>query len=102
DLHPHSHRNQAGGGPAGSEVMIATAGQTSGTERDTVATRPVVIANVSRRRFIQGVSALGGFVLVVGYLRASRAADPPKYGADGMPHGWGDNTLAFVAMPDGG
>ena len=28
-LHPHSRRNQAGGGPAGSEVMIATPGQTS-------------------------------------------------------------------------
>ena len=41
-------------------------------------------------------------MLAVGYLRASRAADPPKYGADGMPHGWVDNPLAFVAIADDG
>ena len=77
--------------------MIATPGRNADPERDRAAALPVVIANVSRRRFLQGVSALGGFVLAVGYSRASRAADPPKYGADGMPHGWVDNPLAFVA-----
>ena len=102
DLPPHSHRNQAGGGPAGSEVMIATPGRNADPERDRAAAPPVVIANVSRRRFLQGVSALGGFVLAVGYSRASRADDPPKYGADGMPHGWVDNPLAFVAIADDG
>ena len=61
-----------------------------------------MIANVSRRGFLQGVSALGGLVLAVGYPRVSRADDPPKYGADGMPHGWVDNPLAFVAIADDG
>ena len=30
------------------------------------------------------------------------AADPPKYGADGMPHGWVDNPLVFVAIGEDG
>ena len=59
---------------------------------------PLVIANVSRRRFLQTASALGGFVLAAGFPAATRAADPPKYGADGMPHGWVDNPLVFVAI----
>ncbi len=82
--------------------MIARRGPTSGTGREATIDRPLVIANVSRRRFLQGVSALGGLVLAVGYPRASRADDPPKYGADGMPHGWVDNPLAFVAIADDG
>ncbi len=63
---------------------------------------PLVIANVSRRRFLRGASALGGLVLVVGLPAAVRAADPPKYGADGMPHGWVDNPLIFVAIGEDG
>ncbi len=63
---------------------------------------PLVIANVSRRRFLQGASALGGLVLAVGYPAALRAADPPKYGADGMPHGWVDSPLVFVAIGEDG
>jgi isoquinoline 1-oxidoreductase beta subunit len=63
---------------------------------------PVTIANVSRRRFLQGVSALGGLVLVVGTPSAVRAADPPKYGADGMPNGWVDDPLAFVSIAEDG
>jgi isoquinoline 1-oxidoreductase beta subunit len=63
---------------------------------------PLLIANVSRRGFLQGVSALGGLVLAVGLPSSLRAADPPKYGADGMPNGWVDNPLVFVAIaPDG-
>ena len=64
--------------------------------------RPLVIANVSRRRFLQGVTALGGFVLAAGFPSLTRAADPPKYGADGMPHGWVDDPLVFVAIGDDG
>jgi isoquinoline 1-oxidoreductase beta subunit len=60
----------------------------------------LVIANVSRRRFLQGMTALGGFVLAAGY--PARAADPPKYGADGMPNGWRDDPLVFVAIADDG
>jgi isoquinoline 1-oxidoreductase subunit beta len=61
-----------------------------------------MIANVSRRQFLQGATALGGLVLAVGYPSAARADDPPKYGADGMPNGWVDNPLAFVAIADDG
>ena len=64
--------------------------------------RPLVLANVSRRRFLKEASALGGLVLAAGFPAAALAADPPKYGADGMPHGWTDNPLVFVAIaPDG-
>jgi isoquinoline 1-oxidoreductase subunit beta len=63
---------------------------------------PLVIANVSRRRFLQGVSALGGLVLAVGLPSAARAADAKKYGADGMPNGWVDNPLAFVSIGEDG
>jgi isoquinoline 1-oxidoreductase subunit beta len=64
--------------------------------------QPLFLANVSRRRFLQGVSAMGGLVLAVGIPSTVRAADPPKYGADGMPHGWIDDPLAFVAIAEDG
>ncbi|HUM16634.1 MAG TPA: molybdopterin cofactor-binding domain-containing protein [Candidatus Nitrosotalea sp.] len=68
---------------------------------------PVVIANISRvgisrRRFLQGAGALGGLVLAAGFPSASHAADPPKYGADGMPNGWVDDPLVFVAIGEDG
>ncbi len=63
---------------------------------------PLVIANVSRRTFLQGASALGGLVLAIGYPDALRAEDPPKYGADAMPHGWIDSPLVFVAIGEDG
>ncbi len=63
----------------------------------------LVIANVSRRKFLRGASAIGGgLVLAVGFPAALRAADPPKYGADGMPHGWVDSPLVFVAIGEDG
>ena len=61
----------------------------------------LVIANVSRRKFLQA-SALGGLVLAVGFPASVRAADAPKYGADGMPHGWVDSPLVFVAIGEDG
>jgi isoquinoline 1-oxidoreductase beta subunit len=65
--------------------------------------REVILANISRRRFIQGVGTLGGLVLAAGYASSVRAADPPKkYGADGMPNGWVDDPLAFVAIGEDG
>jgi isoquinoline 1-oxidoreductase beta subunit len=63
---------------------------------------PLVLANVSRRGFLTGISAFGGFVLAVGFPTALRAADPPKYGADGMADGWVDDPLAFVAIGEDG
>jgi len=41
------------------------------TPSDASLDRPLVLANVSRRRFLQGVSALGGFVLAEGVDAAS-------------------------------
>ena len=70
--------------------------------RATGSATQLVIANVSRRTFLQGASALGGLVLAVGYSGALRAEDPPKYGADAMPHGWVDNPLVFVAIGEDG
>ena len=63
---------------------------------------PLEIANVSRRAFLQGATALGGLVLALGYTAALRAEDPPKYGADAMPHGWVDDPLVFVAIGEDG
>jgi isoquinoline 1-oxidoreductase subunit beta len=63
---------------------------------------PLLLANVSRRGFLTGMSALGGLVLAVGFPAALRAQDPPKYGADGMPNGWVDDPLAFVAIGEDG
>jgi isoquinoline 1-oxidoreductase beta subunit len=65
--------------------------------------RPLLIANVSRRRFLQGASALGAFVLAAGFPSPLRAQNAPKkYGADGMPNGWTDDPLVFVAVAEDG
>ena len=70
------------------EVTRSKAIQVSAPRPDVATDAPVVLANVSRRRFLQGVTALGGLVLAAGFPSAVRAADPPKFGADGMPNGW--------------
>ncbi|MGH7324675.1 MAG: molybdopterin cofactor-binding domain-containing protein [Candidatus Rokuibacteriota bacterium] len=75
---------------------------TTSATSDAPSDSPLLLANVSRRGFLTGVSALGGLVLVVGFPAALRAADPPKYGADGMPDGWVDDPLAFVAIGEDG
>jgi isoquinoline 1-oxidoreductase beta subunit len=74
----------------------------SGTAGEVSVDRPVVIANISRRRFLQGLSAIGGLVLAVGFPSSLRAADPPKYGADDMPDGWVDDPLVFVSIAQDG
>src|SRR5215470_2256543 len=61
----------------------------------------LLVVNVSRRRFLQGMS-LSGLVLAVGYPSAARAQEAKKYGADGMPNGWVDNPLAFVSIAENG
>jgi isoquinoline 1-oxidoreductase subunit beta len=63
---------------------------------------PAQFANVSRRGFLVGMSALGGLVLAVGFPAALRADDKPKYGADGMADGWVDDPLAFVSIGEDG
>src|SRR5207244_2030708 len=64
--------------------------------------RPPLLATAAPRTFLAGVGALGGLVLAVGFPAALRAADPPKYGRDGMPDGWVDDPLAFVAIGEDG
>jgi isoquinoline 1-oxidoreductase beta subunit len=43
---------------------------------------------LDRREFL---ATLSGLVLVASVSRVVKAADAPKYGADGMPHGWRDD-----------
>jgi len=81
--------------------MSARSGARGGAAREASPERSVVLANISRRRFLTGLS-LGGFVLAAGIPSRLSAADPPKYGADGMPHGWVDNPLVFVAIASDG
>jgi isoquinoline 1-oxidoreductase beta subunit len=59
----------------------------------------LLVVNVSRRRFLQGLS-LGGLVLAVG--SPARAQEAKRYGADGMPNGWVDDPLAFVSIAEDG
>jgi len=67
----------------------------------------IEIANISRRAFLKNM-ALTGFVLAAGFpslTKADEIASPlekDKYGADGMPHGWVDNPLIFVAIASDG
>src|SRR4030095_12110510 len=98
DLHPYSRRDQAGGGQAGRCAMSAPV-----VDRvlRSASCDQAVLANVSRRRFLKGMS-LGGLVLAVGFQSPARAQEPKKYGADGMPNGWTDNPLVFVSIADDG
>ena len=57
---------------------------------------------VSRREFLRGLQALGGLVLVADAVRVAKAADAPKYGAEGMAHGTVDNPLVFVSLAEDG
>ena len=59
--------------------------------------RAETLDSAGRRRFLQRVSAAGGLVLVAGYAHG-QAAEPKKYGADGMPNGWVDDALVFVSL----
>jgi isoquinoline 1-oxidoreductase beta subunit len=54
---------------------------------------------IQRRTFLAGLS---GLVLVASVSRIAKAADAPKYGADGMAHGWRDDPLTFVAIGEDG
>ncbi len=59
---------------------------------------------LSRRSFLLRLQAMGGLVLVADVLRIAKAAptDPPKYGAEGMPHGTVDSPLVFLSVGDDG
>ncbi len=65
---------------------------------------PSRIENVTRRGVLKGILSTTGLVLAVSILphRPALAADAPKWGAAGMPHGTVNNPLAFVSIaPDG-
>ncbi len=57
---------------------------------------------VTRREFLQHLQAMGGLLLVADGLQIAKAADAPKYGAEGMPHGTVDNPLVFLTIGDDG
>jgi isoquinoline 1-oxidoreductase subunit beta len=59
-------------------------------------------AALSRREFLRRLQAAGGLLLVADGLRIAKAADAPKYGAEGMEHGTVDNPLVFVAIGEDG
>jgi isoquinoline 1-oxidoreductase subunit beta len=64
---------------------------------------PVVTAEaLSRREFLRRLQAMGGLLLIADGLRVAKAADAPKYGAEGMEHGTVDNPLVFVTVGDDG
>src|SRR5260370_40953843 len=86
---PRGH--QTGCGSVGSEGVSAVF-KTSGE----------AAANLTRREFLSRVGALGSLVLIAGFPGVIKASDTKKYGADSMPHGWGDNPLAFLAIADDG
>jgi isoquinoline 1-oxidoreductase beta subunit len=57
------------------------------------------LGRVSRRALLGGAGAL---VLALSLRDPALAADPQKFGADGMPNGWRDDPTVFVAIaPDG-
>ena len=65
---------------------------------------PSGLENVSRRGVLKGILSTTGLVLAIGVAppRPARAADAPKWGADGMPHGSVNNPKVFVSIaPDG-
>jgi len=64
------------------------------------------IANVSRRRFLKGLTATGALVIAARWTPAVFAQgeepdDKKKYGADAMSHGWVDDPDVFISIaPD--
>jgi isoquinoline 1-oxidoreductase subunit beta len=64
----------------------------------------IQIENVSRRSLLKGVGSVGGLVLAgqILPLKAALAADAPKYGADGMPHGVVTDPRVFVSIAKDG
>jgi isoquinoline 1-oxidoreductase beta subunit len=59
-------------------------------------------SGLNRREFLLRLQAVGGLLLVADARHIAKAADAPKYGADGMPHGVVDNPLVFVKIGDDG
>jgi isoquinoline 1-oxidoreductase beta subunit len=63
----------------------------------------LIIENVSRRGFLAGAAAAGGFVLAARILpRDAVAQISPKFGAEGMPHGTVNDPRVFVSIANDG
>src|SRR5438034_10965241 len=56
DLHADPRGRQAGGGEAGRDAMNAPVDRMTRPAGDASFARPLILANVSRRRFLQGIS----------------------------------------------
>lgn len=69
---------------------------------DDKTTHGLMLANVSRRRLLQGAVASGVLVLAVRWDSVLAADGDRAYGADAMPHGWVDDPNVFISLsPDG-
>ncbi|SIP97551.1 xanthine dehydrogenase family protein molybdopterin-binding subunit [Marinobacterium stanieri] len=61
----------------------------------------VKLANVSRRGFLKGMTAVGALVIAARWTPVL-AEEEQKYGGDAMPHGVVDNPDVFISIePDG-
>ena len=57
-----------------------------------------ILANASRRAVLGGLGALVLALTLRDEARAEDKAEPKKFGADAMPHGWRDDPKIFVAI----
>jgi isoquinoline 1-oxidoreductase subunit beta len=57
---------------------------------------------LTRREFLLRLQAMGGLVLLTDGVSVTKAADAPKYGAEGMEHGTIDNPLVFLNIAEDG
>jgi isoquinoline 1-oxidoreductase beta subunit len=57
---------------------------------------------LNRREFLLRLQAAGGLLLIADALQVAKAADAPKYGAEGMEHGTVDNPLVFLSIAEDG
>ena len=95
-LRAHPRRHQAGGGPARSaRDERAAAGRRDRRAGGARQREPAAVPPGRHRRSAGSCSRSAS-------RRPLRAADPPKYGADGMPNGWVDDPLVFVAIGEDG
>ncbi|WP_348815563.1 molybdopterin-dependent oxidoreductase [Halomonas sp. H10-59] len=61
----------------------------------------LLLANVSRRRFLQGLAA-GSALVVAARWDLAAAAEDKQYGAAGMAYGWVDNPNVFIQIDEDG
>lgn len=60
------------------------------------------LANVSRRRFLQGMATAGALVLAARWDFARAGEEDRKYGAEAMPGGWVDDPNVFISLSEDG